>query len=155
MGKPSPGLDLAVLDEQGNRVVNQEGDISVLMTPVSDKVLFKGYRRVVNGRTEFIRPETTDKTGQQWYRTGDRGYVDEDGYFWFIGRADDVLAHLTELTAGNKFVWLPNRPIRSRICVEGIIDIDLNADDRNIRLSLNPPWSAHQIQSVTPSSKLL
>lgn len=37
-------------------------------------------------------PEATAKTVRgQWYITGDRAYKDEDGYFWFVGRSDDVI----------------------------------------------------------------
>jgi len=90
MGKPSPGIDLAILDAQGKRLVNEEGDISILITPISDKVIFKGYRKTVDGEPRFIRPETIDEEGRRWYRTGDRGYMDDDGYFWFVGRDDDV-----------------------------------------------------------------
>jgi medium-chain acyl-CoA synthetase len=91
MGKPSPGIELAILDPEGRRVTNQEGDISVLITPLSDNLIFKGYRRGNDGKITLVRPETTDKDGRRWYRTGDRGYVDDDGYFWFVGRDDDVL----------------------------------------------------------------
>jgi medium-chain acyl-CoA synthetase len=91
MGKPSPGIDLAILDPQGHRVVNEEGDISVLITPTSDNLIFKGYRKGTDGSTKLVRPEKTDEEGERWYLTGDRGYQDNDGYFWFVGRDDDVI----------------------------------------------------------------
>lgn len=102
MGKPSPGIDLAIIDSDGNSVVNEEGEISVLITPTSEKLIFKGYRRTTeDGKDKLIRPEKTDKHGRRWYSTGDRGYVDKDGYFWFVGRDDDVFSRLASLIAGH------------------------------------------------------
>ena len=37
-----------------------------------------------------------DINGRRWYSTGDRGYVDKDGYFWFVGRDDDVFNALSD-----------------------------------------------------------
>src|SRR3546814_5432307 len=45
--------------------------------------LFLGYRG------DPVRTEAVFQDG--WYLTGDRAYVDEEGYFWFVGRADDVI----------------------------------------------------------------
>jgi len=119
MGKPSPGLDLAILDQEGNKMVNKEGDIAVLITPMSDHLIFKGYRQGTDGNAIFVRPERVDKQGRRWYTTGDRGYVDNDGYFWFVGREDDVCLARISLTTGDKLLWLPDRSFRSRIGVEG------------------------------------
>lgn len=98
MGKPSPGIELAILDSKGERVTNEEGDIAVLITPISEHLIFRGYRRGVDGNVKLVRPEKVDKAGQRWYCTGDRGYIDDDGYFWFVGRDDDVssLFNLTD-----------------------------------------------------------
>jgi acyl-coenzyme A synthetase/AMP-(fatty) acid ligase len=91
MGKPSPGIDLAILDRKGQPVTHDEGDIAVLITPMSDNLIFQGYRKGINQSTKLVRPEKTNKLGQRWYLTGDRGYKDKDGYFWFVGRDDDVI----------------------------------------------------------------
>jgi len=93
MGKPSPGINLAILNSKGEKVVNEEGDISVLMTSMSENLIFKGYRRGIGGNVQIVRPEKVDKDGKRWYLTGDRGYMDKDGYFWFVGRDDDVSDH--------------------------------------------------------------
>ncbi len=84
MGKPAPGIKLAVIDDEGNEVpANQEGDIAVLVEPEKPQGLFKEYRN---------DPERTADTRRgPWYITGDRAYVDADGYFWFVSRADDVI----------------------------------------------------------------
>ncbi|MCG8414917.1 MAG: AMP-binding protein [Pseudomonadales bacterium] len=84
MGKPSPGIKLAVIDDEGNEVgPNQEGDIAVQIEPEKPQGVFKEYKN---------DPERTADTRRgPWYITGDRAYQDEDGYFWFVSRADDVI----------------------------------------------------------------
>jgi acetyl-CoA synthetase/medium-chain acyl-CoA synthetase len=86
MGRPAPGVDLAVIDHGGGVLpAGKEGDIAVALTPTRPVGLFLEYWR---------NPESMGQSFSsdgRWYRTGDRGMVDEDGYFWFIGRADDVI----------------------------------------------------------------
>ena len=84
MGKPSPGIDLHIVDNDGNIVApNTEGDIAVRVKPDVPQGLFKEYKN---------DPEKTDATFKgDWYLTGDRAYRDEEGYFWFVSRADDVI----------------------------------------------------------------
>jgi acyl-coenzyme A synthetase/AMP-(fatty) acid ligase len=84
MGKPSPGLTIGVVDDDGREVpAGTEGDIAVKLTPVRPAGLFKEYWRNPEATSNCIRGE--------WYITGDRAIRDEDGYFWFVGRADDVI----------------------------------------------------------------
>jgi len=84
MGKPSPGFDLAVIDYDGNELgPDQEGDIAVRVRPERPLGLFREYWR---------NPEAMSRSFKgNWYLTGDRAYRDADGYFWFVGRADDVI----------------------------------------------------------------
>lgn len=84
MGKPSPGVDLQVVDEEGNALpANTEGDIAVRVKPNRPVGLFKEY---------WKEPERTASVFRgDWYLTGDRAYIDDDGYFWFVGRSDDVI----------------------------------------------------------------
>lgn len=84
MGKPAPGIDLCVIDEQGNpSPPHTEGEIAVRIRPERPLGLFKEYWR---------DPERTAASFQgDWYLTGDRAYVDEEGFFWFVGRSDDVI----------------------------------------------------------------
>lgn len=85
MGKPLPGLDLAVIDGAGNRLEpGAEGDIAVL-TPNPQMML--GY---------LDEPERTasayvEGPEGRWFVTGDLGMVDADGYFYHRGRNDDVI----------------------------------------------------------------
>lgn len=84
MGKPSPGVNLAIIDENENEVApGVEGEIAVKRT--TDKIfgLFKGYKN---------EPELTKKRlTEKYFHTGDLGYYDEEGYFYFVGRKDDVI----------------------------------------------------------------
>jgi acyl-coenzyme A synthetase/AMP-(fatty) acid ligase len=84
MGKPTPGFDLQIIDNDGAIVPpNTEGDIAVRVKPNRPLGLFKEY---------WKEPERTANAFKgDWYLTGDRAYRDEDGYFWFVGRADDVI----------------------------------------------------------------
>jgi acetyl-CoA synthetase/medium-chain acyl-CoA synthetase len=84
MGLPAPGIDLAVIDQEGNRLPpGEEGSIAVGVDP-RPVGLFDGY---------WHDDEATSRAFQQgWYVTGDCAYTDEEGYFWFVGRADDVIA---------------------------------------------------------------
>jgi len=84
MGKPSPGFDTQVIDEEGNILPpNTEGDIAIRVKPVRPVGLFREY---------WKSPEKTAAVYRgDWYLTGDRAYKDEDGYLWFVGRADDVI----------------------------------------------------------------
>lgn len=84
MGKPSPGFDLAVIDHDGAVLPpGKEGDIAVRIKPTRPLALFQEYWRNPAATAQAMRGD--------WYITGDRAYVDEDGYFWFVGRADDVI----------------------------------------------------------------
>jgi medium-chain acyl-CoA synthetase len=84
MGKPLPGIDLHVIDDQGNILgPNKEGDIAVRIEPERPIGLFKEYWKEPDRTAAAFIPG--------WYLTGDRAYVDEDGYFWFVGRSDDVI----------------------------------------------------------------
>ena len=84
MGKPAPGIALAVIDNDGLPVPpNTEGDIAVKVKPEAPRGLFLGYKNDAEKTAETFKGD--------YYLTGDRAYVDEDGYFWFVSRADDVI----------------------------------------------------------------
>ena len=84
MGKPSPGMTVAVIDEEGAvQPAGGEGDIAVRVRPERPVGIFREYWR---------NPDATAAAHRgDWYVTGDRAHVDSDGYFWFVGRADDVI----------------------------------------------------------------
>jgi acetyl-CoA synthetase len=83
MGKPSPGWHIELHDDHGKEVaVHEEGRIGIRLNP-----------RPVGMFQEYLNnPEENKKSFEgDWYYTGDKAYRDEDGYFWFIGRDDDVI----------------------------------------------------------------
>lgn len=84
MGKPSPLYDVHILDEDDNEVRNGEvGEICVKVDDKGQPGLFKGY---------YNDPERTKSVWHGgYYHTGDTAWRDEDGYFWYVGRTDDVI----------------------------------------------------------------
>jgi len=86
MGRPYPGHRVAVIDESGEPVpVGEIGEIALNRYDIHghpDPILFLGYWR--------NEQATQDKFTGDWCRTGDLARVDEDGYLWYAGRADDV-----------------------------------------------------------------
>lgn len=84
MGKPTPGYRIDMLDENGNSCeIGEEGQIVIYTDQNTPIGMFNGY----------FRDETL--TQKVWhddiYYTGDMAWRDEDGYYWFVGRADDVI----------------------------------------------------------------
>jgi len=84
MGKPAPGYDIDIVDENGNSCeVGEEGQIVIRTDKKKPVGMFEGYYR---------DKELTEKVWHDdMYYTGDMAWKDEDGYFWFVGRADDVI----------------------------------------------------------------
>jgi acetyl-CoA synthetase len=81
MGKPVPWMVAAVLDDDMNPVpTGQEGNLC--LKPSWPSIM----RTVWQNKEKY---DTYFKNG--WYISGDKARIDEDGYFWFIGRADDVI----------------------------------------------------------------
>ena len=84
MGKPMPGFHVAIVDEAGNELSpGEEGQIAVRVKPHRPVGLMKEYWKDDEAVQNVFRGD--------WYHTGDRAYKDEDGYFWFVGRGDDVI----------------------------------------------------------------
>ena len=84
MGKPSPGYDIDLVREDGSSCgMGEEGQIVVRTNRRRPPGMFGGYYR-----DEAL-------TARVWhddiYYTGDMAWKDEDGYYWFVGRADDVI----------------------------------------------------------------
>jgi acetyl-CoA synthetase/medium-chain acyl-CoA synthetase len=81
MGLPTPGHEMAVIDEDGRELpAGEEGDVALRGRPPT---LFAEYWQAPEETASVFRGD--------WYVTGDRAVRDEDGYFWFTGRADDVI----------------------------------------------------------------
>lgn len=83
IGKPCPGWDIALIDTEGNLCApGEEGQICVKLDP-RPVGLFTGY---------LDEPQKTENVMVDgYYQTGDKAWMDEDGYYWFLGRTDDLI----------------------------------------------------------------
>ena len=82
MGKPVPGIDVTLLDTQSEEAV-EPGETGEIAVPVDSPAIFDGY---------YEKPQLDEQTFHgDYYRTGDLARMDEDGYFFFEGRADDII----------------------------------------------------------------
>jgi acetyl-CoA synthetase len=86
MGRPLPGVEAAVVDPDTGEVL-EPGETGEIAERGDFPCFFAGY---------WEKPEKTadcfvDGPDGEWYLSGDLGHMDDDGYFWFEGRADDVI----------------------------------------------------------------
>ena len=84
MGKPIPGYGIDIVDSDGNSVEDGiNGEIVIRTDPKPTCGVFLGY---------YLNQEATDSAWHDgMYHTGDVAWRDEDGYYWYVGRADDVI----------------------------------------------------------------
>ncbi|MDQ0161042.1 acetate--CoA ligase [Aeribacillus alveayuensis] len=82
MGKPIPGVKAAIVDDQGNELPPYR---------MGNLAIKKGWPSMM--RAIWNNPEKYESyfINGDWYVSGDSAYMDEDGYFWFQGRIDDVI----------------------------------------------------------------
>ena len=81
MGKPTPGVTAAILDDDYNELpAGEEGHLAIRP---EWPAMFQTYWEQLD--------RYTSRFMKGWYITGDRARRDEDGYFWFVGRTDDVI----------------------------------------------------------------
>ena len=84
MGIPVPLYDVSLMDPDGNEV--PDGEVGEIVVKISEKVpcgLFKGYYR--------DQAKTDEVMHDGYYHTGDTAWRDEDGFYWYVGRVDDVI----------------------------------------------------------------
>ncbi len=82
MGRPVPGIKAAVIDQHGSILPRDSVGLLAL------RPTWPSMMRQVWGDEEKYNEYFKIKG---WYLSGDNAYVDDDGYFWFIGRADDII----------------------------------------------------------------
>jgi acetyl-CoA synthetase len=85
MGRPLPGIVAAIAErnESGLEIIEQHGVAGELALKTPWPSMFRGY---LNEEKRY-----RESFSDGWYLTGDLAMRDEDGYYWFIGRADDVI----------------------------------------------------------------
>ncbi len=83
MGKPFPGIEAAILNPKTNEPFPICGKAGLVALKPGWPSLMRGYW---NNPSAY-----RDKFRNGWYISGDRGRIDQDGYFWFVGRDDDLI----------------------------------------------------------------
>ena len=84
VGRPTPGHDVRIVDDEGHELPpGEEGNIAIRLTGQRPPGLLKEYWKDPDEMAKAFHHDH--------YFTGDRAYRDEDGYFWFVGRDDDVI----------------------------------------------------------------
>jgi acetyl-CoA synthetase len=81
MGKPLPGIEAAIVDENG-KVLEQGEEGNLAIRPGWPSMMRQIWKNPAK-YNEYFR--------NGWYYTGDTAQIDKDGYFWYVGRADDVI----------------------------------------------------------------
>ncbi|MGM0843907.1 MAG: acetate--CoA ligase [Bacillota bacterium] len=82
MGKPIPGIKAAIVDDQGNEVPPYR---------MGNLAIKRGWPSMMNSIWKNDQKYESYFMPGDWYVSGDSAYMDEDGYFWFQGRIDDVI----------------------------------------------------------------
>ncbi|MEH7400349.1 MULTISPECIES: acetate--CoA ligase [Bacillaceae] len=82
MGKPFPGIEAAIVDNNGNEVAPYT---------MGNLAIKKGWPSMMNTIWNNEAKYQSYFLNDEWYVSGDSAYMDEDGYFWFQGRVDDVI----------------------------------------------------------------
>jgi acetyl-CoA synthetase len=94
MGRPLPGIEAAILrrDDRGKIVVGDDGQAEIVEEPLveGELALRPGWPSMFRGYLN-MEERYRDCFVGGWYHTGDLAERDADGYFWFVGRADDVI----------------------------------------------------------------
>jgi acetyl-CoA synthetase len=98
MGKPFPGIIATVLDLETKEEIKEPGKVGLLAFRPGWPAMFRGYWKKPDiyaskfvGDTEGKTPAEIRADQGLWYTSGDRSSIDGDGYFWFVGRDDDVI----------------------------------------------------------------
>jgi len=99
MGKPFPGIVAAVLDLKTHEPITEPGKVGLIAFRPGWPAMFRAYwKRPDIYRSKFeglvsedAQPDELRTNPDVWYVSGDRASIDGDGYYWFVGRDDDVI----------------------------------------------------------------
>ncbi len=83
MGRPFPGIEATILDLKTHVPLEKTGLVGMIAFKPGWPAMFRSY---------WNNPATYEsKFKNGWYLSGDRGSIDDEGYYWFVGRDDDVI----------------------------------------------------------------
>ena len=98
MGKPFPGITATVLDLKTHEPIEEPGKVGLIAFRPGWPSMFRRYlnmddvyRSKFVGAPEGATPDELRTNPNVWYVSGDRASIDADGYYWFVGRDDDVI----------------------------------------------------------------
>jgi len=115
--KPVPGYDIHVLDEHGDELPPSKTGTIAIRLPLPPGCLMTLW----NNDRDFVRTYLSEYPG--YYRTGDAGFIDEDGYLWIMGRTDDIINTAGHrLSTGAMEEVLASHPDVAECAVTGITD---------------------------------
>lgn len=83
MGKPFPGITGVILDQERFEPIKEAGKIGLIAFRPGWPAMMRGY---CNNQEIYKK-----KFVGRWYLSGDKGTIDNEGYFWFVGRDDDII----------------------------------------------------------------
>jgi len=98
MGKPFPGIEATVLDLKTHEPLTELGKVGLIAFRPGWPSMFRAYRNKPDiYRSKFVGEMEGKEVNKLhlakdlWYVSGDRASIDKDGYYWFVGRDDDVI----------------------------------------------------------------
>lgn len=98
MGKPFPGIEATVLDLKTHEPVTEPGRVGLIAFRPGWPAMFRAYHKKPDVyRSKFVGnvderdPDELRLDKSLWYVSGDRASIDPEGYYWFVGRDDDVI----------------------------------------------------------------
>ena len=98
MGMPFPGITATVLDLKTHEPVTESGKVGLIAFRPGWPSMFRQYwnqpdiyRSKFVGAADDATPDELRTNTDLWYVSGDRASIDKDGYYWFVGRDDDVI----------------------------------------------------------------
>lgn len=83
MGKPFPGMEVGLVDINTHEPFDKKGVVGIISIKPGWPAMIRGYW---NNEDMYKK-----KFANGWYMCGDRASIDEEGYYWFVGRDDDVI----------------------------------------------------------------
>ena len=116
MGKPLPGIEAAIVNEKGERL--PPGEMGHLVIRRDHPGLFTEYYKMPEQMQEVSMPNN-------WYDTKDLAYMDEEGYFWYGARSDDIMTcHGYRISPADVETALQEHPAVLESGVAGIRDAE-------------------------------